>query len=547
MVFSEIVPEFEQNIIQDFIETHGSQYEDTALELKAPLSYIMRHWEDAKNLYLFKLLGNTLDYTFEASWGEGQKEQVKAIEDLIENQRCFIEAFQEQLNIISRFSDKLPFGLYIDLYNLVGNTNALRTNRIGFSGFFPLHDGKMYKFQENAKTIKVIGKICQSYNIPYFEEFRLAHSQVLNKPLQKGLVHISIHPLDYITMSESPDWSSCMNWHNKGDYRQGTVEMMNSKRVVVAYVARDENCEITPSYAWNNKQWRKLFIVDENLITGVRGYPQEYTDLDILVAKELKKLANQNLGWEYEDDYVWAEGCDGEGIDFYISEDTNVFWELETGWMYNDFYYNHITFRKKGLDCGGYLCYSGPCQCMVCGGVLDPEYTDDELGSYITCEGCDKGFRCNHCGDSYSEDNAVEINGFVYCPCCAENHVKPEFYSGELLDVSDMNQITVSKVENGKMYVWDKSYNCINLLYENFEKFEAEYGPVQQMVDVSSGWSHYLSIDIERLSDAQIKQWFGRERQELSNNYWRWVCSSNIPYDQRRKMWDDWALEDLPF
>ena len=38
-------------------------------------------------------------------------------------------------------------------------------------------------------------------------------------------------------------WDSCMGWMNEGEYRLGTVEMMNSPCIVVAYIDGEE--------AWN--------------------------------------------------------------------------------------------------------------------------------------------------------------------------------------------------------------------------------------------------------------------------------------------------------
>ena len=35
-------------------------------------------------------------------------------------------------------------------------------------------------------------------------------------------------------------WESCMSWRNNGCYRRGTVEMMNSPYVIVAYLMLEE-------------------------------------------------------------------------------------------------------------------------------------------------------------------------------------------------------------------------------------------------------------------------------------------------------------------
>ena len=76
--------------------------------------------------------------------------------------------------------------------------------------------------------MRVLSKIATAYNLPGFEDFRIAQSLVTNQANLKGYITLSIHPLDYMTMSDNNcGWDSCMSWQEEGCYRQGTVEMMN--------------------------------------------------------------------------------------------------------------------------------------------------------------------------------------------------------------------------------------------------------------------------------------------------------------------------------
>jgi hypothetical protein len=104
----------------------------------------------------------------------------------------------------------------------------------------PLKDGKVLKIRNGSRPMRSIRKIAESYGIEGFEHFMNKHSECLNQKSLKGTVHMSIHPMDYMTMSDNNEgWESCMSWANDGCYKQGTVEMMNSPCAVVGYLESD--------------------------------------------------------------------------------------------------------------------------------------------------------------------------------------------------------------------------------------------------------------------------------------------------------------------
>ena len=88
-----------------------------------------------------------------------------------------------------------------------------------------------------------------------------------------------------------------MSWDECGDYRIGTVEMMNSKNTIVAYLKGDT--EMTRAYntytknynfKWNNKKWRELFVIDEATLLGIKGYPYAHSELEAQVFNWIKEL-----------------------------------------------------------------------------------------------------------------------------------------------------------------------------------------------------------------------------------------------------------------
>ena len=90
-----------------------------------------------------------------------------------------------------------------------------------------------------------------------FEDFRIKHSRILSEKEFIGRLSLSIHPLDFMTMSDNDsDWSSCMSWRTCGSYRRGTVEMMNSPCVVVAYLSASKPMVLDRGshFKWNIKK-----------------------------------------------------------------------------------------------------------------------------------------------------------------------------------------------------------------------------------------------------------------------------------------------------
>ena len=185
-----------------------------------------------------------------------------------------------------------------------------------------LPNGKIYTVHTGSKPMKALSKIANAFDIPYFEDFRICHSLVHNQKKIKGELTLSIHPLDYWTMSDNDcDWDSCMSWREYGSYRQGTIEMMNSPSVVVAYIKASEPMKIGNNMEWTNKKWRQLFIVDKDVILGIKDYPYRNPNLSCIVAKWLKELAETNLGWKYNTE-------EPEHYNYYIIQCHNTLFDL---------------------------------------------------------------------------------------------------------------------------------------------------------------------------------------------------------------------------
>ena len=69
------------------------------------------------------------------------------------------------------------------------------------------------------------------------------------------------------------NWNSCMDWTGSGEYRRGTVEMMNSPMVICAYLKSDVQQMHFNGYEWPSKKWRAWIVVNKDAILCNRNYP----------------------------------------------------------------------------------------------------------------------------------------------------------------------------------------------------------------------------------------------------------------------------------
>lgn len=431
----------------DCTDTHG----------KISMKSILATWSSAKQ-DLFELFGKKLILTKEIEYNKSTEELMEEL-DRSWNDSCtpigyFVRNMYEFMdrefpsyywNESSKFSEKekiLRSEIRSKIYGLF-STYTLSNNKYeNENGNFviPTPDGKGIQVSSGSKAMKLIGKIATAYDIPGFEDFRIAHSMIFNQKSLKGLLNISIHPFDYMTMSDNDyDWESCMSWRNDGGYKAGTVEMMNSPCVIVAYLApKDRHIRGgygENSYEWNDKKWRELFVVRKEIIAGIKDYPYSNSFLADYVMNWLRELAETNMNWHYLNDepYDYNKLCD----EYYrvYSRDRKYFipdYEMgeivfETEYMYNDmgrgdYHPMFIGEILNGNNSKTYIQMSGLSQCMCCGEVDITLYDGEE--HRLCCEECDNEDNwvyCDGCGDRIYREDAIRLDGNYYCECCYDD------------------------------------------------------------------------------------------------------------------------------
>lgn len=411
------IPENELRMIDDYRIYYT---EADAICTRDTIERILRVWSSEKNRWLYDMFGQQLTLSKEVSYEP-------SIEDLCRDYNNFyaklpyenqerIDNFKERF--VNTIQEKYPepnWYSYSPQYEIAKNLcnkatllrNVMEEIRWCPCTFTNEHD-KTVVIDDGMKAMRAITKLCDLYSIDKtgLEDLRLLISKVLQKKV-KGVVTISIHPLDYMTMSDNnSSWTSCMSWESHGCYREGTVEMMNSPSVVVAYLKGAKPFRLN-NIEWNNKTWRSLFIVDPSIgVFSVKNYPYVNHSLTKIVVEWLAELMNSDeLDSEirkYDGDNIF----DSNGI----SQIARI--HFHTNRMYNDFgatthwcIPNKVNVTKNNKI--NYV-YSGESMCMNCGEI---------------------DFECNDCEDLVCIESDV-----YYCECCGRRLTRADFHEGYALE-----------------------------------------------------------------------------------------------------------------
>lgn len=412
----------DKEYITEYIETWGGV--NSPIKLKAPLNYILREWNKSKQT-LFNIFGEKLILEKEIQVEDGDNKKIREISE-------YLYSFNPGINFIKNLRKLFELNnIYFDdsyatkyaIYNLI-QAYQLFTNRVAKGFTYHNKDGKIVKVPEGAKVMKVLQKMAKEFDLPDFEIFRNHISRITEVRKSKIKFTLSIHPLDYMTMSDNVNgWESCMNWtQGPGSYRAGTIEMMNSPLVVVAYITTKPYYPANTSIEWTSKSWRELIIVHPKAICSIKSYPYYNIAFDKALVNWLADLVEEKTEWRYnrKKPQESLESCSYiEAWQDKEDKDNHFLLDFATNEMYNDFgnTENYGIFSINPPD-NKYrtfaINYSGLMTCVCCG--EDAYWSDDT--EMVVCEDCDPPTYCYCCGERVNTNDAIEVDGEWVCEDC---------------------------------------------------------------------------------------------------------------------------------
>lgn len=506
------------------ITNYISEYGKIKKEYFIGINEWLRYWSHSKQK-LYKLLGNKLIYKAPFEYEKDHNVLRLELNMLYENSK-FLDMFYA--DFLPALRDKIKDENKSDLFNCYQSVSI--KHLVSFTGLLNDKVDTNFKYKaENKKNtlqiskgmkpIKAIQKVLNYFDfvleedthkklMTEFEKFRLAHSRIFNNKIIKGQLCISIHPLDFMTMSDNNmGWTSCMSWRDKGCYHEGTIEMMNSNNVVCCYIESDDipfyfnksKGEDKKEYRWNNKKLRELAYVTKDIIMNGKSYPYNSEDFNETVITTLKNLANKNLKWSYSFGPEVYKDMDH----FFSGRAMNVLRRhrannttkkhsiiFDTKGMYNDILNdtpnNRFKCYRNKVKKTKIISISGKANCVCCNksivttdwtynDVYDLDYNDRYNNmSDIICEDCKSDFTCHFCGKVFDTKLKYEIltepyasDGFKTkicsecfeqrikeCPCCK----KPMFLNRYFGVASIKEDKNITDIIKGQTYIFTKTH-----------------------------------------------------------------------------------------
>lgn len=499
----QLLPQRDKELMTNYIYLYGAGKKDFI-----GLDAYLENWSKS-NQKLYKLLGNQFQVEFPF---ECEKDKNMMTDEIYKIQN---HKFLRSLNKLFYSNDVSFTGdeVYTELFGVKSLMKNEITNGIVFRNVQTGKEKKLPKGMKLMRAYQTIINTCINelpLNITeWFEDFRIKHSLILNDKIVKGTMVISIHPFDFLTMSDNnSDWTSCMSWIDCGCYHVGTVEMMNSNNVVCVYLKSNTPFYFTrdkspnENYVWNNKKWRQLVYVTKDILVGGKAYPYNNKNITVTALDSIKKLAIENLHWNYQ--YGPELYLDMKHINSSYAMERNRAWMrakdtfkhnilFDTKGMYNDMLncnsVNYWCYRNK-VKKTKIISYSGKAPCACCGNeVLEyNEYNEEYNDRYydtskIVCQTCHEDGECRFCGRFIGKHSLIKVKALnieyneedYICPQCASNVIKKcnccggSFYV-KLHEARQSPAIVLKQKHNSELYYtdWECVYkDCYNFSFND--------------------------------------------------------------------------------
>jgi hypothetical protein len=397
--------------------------------------YMMDMWQHNKE-YFYRKFGQKLIYEFpeKVSFELSEEEQKKSL-------RYFITDLQmsynpSEINELSLFLEEQEKGFF---KNTVVND-------------YTTPEGKVIR--KGAKIVKSFKHFLD--NKKMLTNIQNKASMIIQESKIEGRLCLSIHPLDYLTISENNyNWRSCHSLD--GDYRAGNLSYMMDEATFVCYLRSDEDVKLTclpNDMKWNSKKWRVLFYLsnDNYMMFAGKQYPFETaTGMNFVFNQLLPKVGLISTKDKDNTDFTstyWTGWCKPIASNFNMTN--------EAGEMLGTYYAKNlipmgdgklITINElfpmvKGAkqfnDVTSSSCYTplyAFCQYDKLFRYKEDEivpvsryaYTRFTVGHMTKCLRCGSneiimGGGTMHCHDCEIEYGDVDNEDYGYCSCC-ERHI----------------------------------------------------------------------------------------------------------------------------
>ena len=401
-------------------------------------------WEENKQQFLFSLLRQQLIYSVPTEVSMTEEELYYKIKESgvrYTLQQQFKPEFARILTTMSSELDENEKIIEKCLFDLL-NVNILARQRIEKDYTFDW-DGKRVKFNKGTKVTKLFRFFVNESEL---DALIKKYATIFNQKTIKGDLCLSVHPLDYFSVSDNQcGWNSCFSVHD-GSYRISTTGLLTSPNTMVAYLSSGdvEYEAYDMSMTWNNKKWRTYVTMSHDQKTFHIG--REYPYSNPALRQKVVEMIADLTGWEYQE------------------ADREIYINTPDAFYNDGFYHLYEATNIEEDERVDELDVAEDCYCMECGTTYDlegvngiccischPECHEDYMG---TCTLCD-----THIFD-YEDYSYIISRGEYVCECCSPKLTYcqecDEAYIGE-----DEPLVEVHHRKEDEYYVTEMCSRCL--------------------------------------------------------------------------------------
>ena len=401
-------------------------------------------WEENKKQFLFSLLRQQLIYSVPTEVSMTEEELYYKIKESgvrYTLQQQFKPEFARILTTMSSELDENEKIIEKCLFDLL-NINILARQRIEKDYTFNWN-GKRVKFNKGTKVTKLFRFFVNESELDILIK---KYATIFNQKTIKGDLCLSVHPLDYFSVSDNQcGWNSCFSVHD-GSYRISTTGLLTSPNTMVAYLSSEdvEYEAYNMSMTWNNKKWRTYVTMSHDQKTFHIG--REYPYSNPALRQKVVEMIADLTGLEYQE------------------VDREIYINTPDAFYNDGFYHLYEATNIEDDERIDELDIAEDCYCMECGTTYDlegvngiccischPECHEDYIG---TCTLCD-----THIFD-YEDYTYVSSCGEYVCECCEPKLTYcqecDEVYIGE-----DEPLVEVHHRKEDEYYVTEMCSHCL--------------------------------------------------------------------------------------
>lgn len=358
------------------------------------------------------------------------------------------------------------------------------------------------------KTSRIINAICKKYGIDQHPEYNARFARLsdsLNPMQVKRTALLSVHPCDFLEMSNQDNsWSSC-HCLDGGEYHGGTLSYMNDECSMIFYTVDDD---VTEDFYKAPKRTRQVFCYQNGILLQSRLYPQ--TD-DNETRDIYRNIVQRTIADCLNLPNLWTLKREHDEVSYRVCTHDDAL-------HYRDYEYKcykpNISLLKDA-NVGEYesILVGHTAYCLECA---------EPVSEYNTtyCDNCfDSDYvTCFDCGCRIHEDDAHYIDGHYYCnDCCSYCNVCETYTTGEITEVHG---------RNGSTY-----YVCPSCLEENYHYCKGCDGYYHENAgyDTQDGFRCADCIhDDYHVCDECGEYVYHDDMEEIDDNYYCQNCAGHI-------------------